>query len=361
MGGGLIMKYKNNISIKGIYTIFTSIFILLLIMFLSISIVEANNIVKLYPQVSGLIYSLLHIQIVLIILLFLIAVGFIGVIRIKIVEFCDKICTVIDNAISQKKSNSINFNNEMLLSKVESKLKQLMDIIDNHRKNFLSEKDNVKSLISDISHQIKTPLTNISISNSTLIERELTKEQQKEFLNNMKIQIEKLQWLMDALIKMSRLETGIISLNLAVHSIDETIAQALSGIYLKAHEKNINISVDCKSNIGFPHDKKWTSEAIFNILENALKYTNYGGNINIKVEQWDIFTKIDIIDNGIGIDECEINNIFKRFYRGINVQEIEGVGIGLYITREIISHQNGYIKVKSIKGEGTVFSIFLPN
>ncbi|WP_454052695.1 sensor histidine kinase [Clostridium sp. Marseille-Q7071] len=355
------MKYKNKVSIKTTYIIFSSIFTLLCIILLFLSIISSNNIIALHPEVTEQIYSFLLLQIIFIILFFLVAIGFIGVIRLKVVEFSDKICTVIDNAISQNRKCPLNVVDETLLSKIESKLKQLINIIDNERKHFFNEKDNVKSLISDISHQIKTPLANILMYNSTLIERELTKEQRKEFLKNMKTQITKLQWLMESLIKMSRLETGMISLNSSIYSIDETIAQALSGIYLKAQQKNINISVECRNNIRLPHDKKWTSEAIFNILENALKYTSNGGNIDIKVNPWDMFTKIDITDSGIGIDECEINNIFKRFYRGTNVQEIEGAGIGLYITREIISRQNGYIKVKSEKGVGSNFSIFLLN
>lgn len=355
------MKYKNDVSMKTIYIVFSSIFTVLCIILLLVSIVSSNNIIALYPEVTEQVYSFLLLQIIFIILFFLVAIGFIGVIRFKVVEFLDKICVVIDNAISQNRKCSLNVFDETLLSKIESKLKQLINIVDNERKHFFNEKDSIKGLISDISHQIKTPLANILMYNSTLIERELTKEQQKKFLNNMKIQIIKLQWLMESLIKMSRLETGMISLNLSIYSIDETIAQALSGIYLKAQQKNINISVECKNNIKFPHDKKWTSEAIFNILENALKYTSNGGSIDIKVNPWEMFTKIDIIDSGIGIDECQINNIFKRFYRGTNVQEIEGVGIGLYITREIISRQNGYIKVKSEKGVGSTFSIFLLN
>ena len=109
------------------------------------------------------------------------------------------------------------------------------------------------------------------------------------------------------------------------------------------------------------HDKKWTTEAIFNIVENAVKYIDYGGNINIEVIPLEIFTRIDISDDGIGIFEEDINNIFKRFYRGREVQQIEGVGIGLYLTREIISKQGGYLKVKSKKGIGSKFSVFLQN
>ena len=195
--------------------------------------------------------------------------------------------------------------------------------------------------------------------NDTLIQRELNKDQQNMFLNNMKFQVSKLEWLVQALIKMSRLESNIISLNKVNSTLSDTIANALSGVYLKAEEKEIDLTIECPAFIKVNHDKKWTSEALFNIIENAVKYTDNGGSINIFVEEWELFTKIDIMDTGIGISEEDINNIFKRFYRCREVLEVEGIGIGLYLTNEIITKQGGYIKVKSEKGKGTTFSVFL--
>ncbi len=106
-------------------------------------------------------------------------------------------------------------------------------------------------------------------------------------------------------------------------------------------------------------DKKWTSEAITNILDNAVKYIENNGEILINILKYEMYVRIDIEDNGSGLEEAEINNIFKRFYRGKNSNNQDGVGIGLYLSREIITRQNGYIKVKSKPGEGSVFSIFL--
>ena len=154
---------------------------------------------------------------------------------------------------------------------------------------------------------------------------------------------------------------NIISLNKSCAYIKDTVATALSGVYLKAEEKDISITVECSDNIKLNHDKKWTSEALFNILENAVKYSNAGGKIDIVVEQWELFTKIDISDTGIGISEQDINKIFKRFYRCSDVQDIEGVGVGLYLANEIITKQGGYIKVTSKKSKGTTFSVFLQN
>ena len=235
---------------------------------------------------------------------------------------------VIDKIISKEEKIVFIEDEESLLSKLQHKFKKLVDILDNDRESALREKDNIKSLIADISHQIKTPIANITMYNDTLIERDLTRDQQSMFLNNMKFQVSKLEWLVQSLIKMSRLESNIIALNKMESSLSDTIANALSGVFLKAEEKNIEVKVACDS--------------------------------SIKVEERELFTKIDIEDTGMGISEEDINNIFKRFYRCSDVSQIEGIGIGLYLTNEIITKQGGYIKVKSNKGIGTTFSVFLP-
>ena len=130
---------------------------------------------------------------------------------------------------------------------------------------------------------------------------------------------------------------------------------------MKADEKHLQVTVDCPDDLLVPHDPKWTAEALFNILENAVKYTPAGGTIQVAVVRWEACTKIDITDTGRGIPESHQATIFKRFYREPEVHSIEGIGIGLYLTREIISKQNGRIKVTSAVGTGTTFTIFLPN
>ena len=237
----------------------------------------------------------------------------------------------------------------------------MFDIMENKNIKYLEEKDSIKLLISNISHQIKTPIANISMYNETLINRELDREKEIDFLKNMQFQVNKLEWLVQSLIKMSRLETGVIELNIKKTRLGDTIANALSSVYLKAEEKNISIKIDMDDKLELYHDKKWTAEALFNIIENAVKYTDNKGSIKIKLEKMEMFTKLNIIDTGIGIDKYEINNIFKRFYRGANVSDIDGVGVGLYLAREIINKQNGYIKVVSKKGVGTTFSIYFKN
>lgn len=335
---------------------------LIIAMIFSITIkMKSKSIISMYPNLESEINGIFRLSIVLGILFTTLGIAFILFVESMVGKFTNRACSVIDDIMNQKEDIDFETDEETLMSKLEYKLKQLIEVMKNHKEKYLTEHDNIKSLISDISHQIKTPIANISMYNETLIERDLPRDKSLMCLNSMKSQVNKLQWLVEALIKMSRLENGVIALNKNKTTLIETIANALSGVYIKAEKKNIEISVECDENLILNHDSKWTSEALFNILDNGVKYTNEAGYINVRVEKWDIFTKIDIEDNGIGIEEHEINHIFKRFYRASEVNNVEGIGIGLYLAREIIVSQGGYIKVKSRKGQGATFSIFLPN
>ena len=352
------MRLKRIFS-NNIYSIFSILISIISIIFFIIIKLNLDHIVTNNPNVYNEANSLLFIIGTFILIIALVILGFIYIIRRSTVKFSNSMCDSIDKIIYKEEKIEFVEDEETIFSKLQHKLKKLVEILDNNREEALREKDNIKSLIGDISHQIKTPIANITMYNDTLIQRELNKDQQNMFLNNMKFQVSKLEWLVQALIKMSRLESNIISLNKVNSNLSDTIANALSGVYLKAEEKEIDLTIECPAFIKVNHDKKWTSEALFNIIENAVKYTDNGGSINISVEEWELFTKIDIMDTGIGISEEDINNIFKRFYRCREVLEVEGIGIGLYLTNEIITKQGGYIKVKSEKGKGTTFSVFL--
>jgi len=136
---------------------------------------------------------------------------------------------------------------------------------------------------------------------------------------------------------------------------------AISNVVIKADKKNIKIDVQYDEQLMLKHDKKWTAEAIFNILDNAVKYTEVGGNIHVVVCRQELFTKISIEDTGKGIAPERQATIFTRFYREPEVHDKEGIGIGLYLAREIITLQNGYIEVQSQIGQGSKFIIYLPN
>ena len=151
----------------------------------------------------------------------------------------------------------------------------------------------------------------------------------------------------------------MIRLRQEKNSLRETLKQAVGGVYMKALKKEILIETEEFPELVIRHDPKWTAEAIGNILDNAVKYTPEGGSITVSVRPWQFYTRIDINDTGIGIDEENYNAIFQRFYRAQEVAAEEGVGLGLYLARGIITRQNGYITVKSKKGSGSTFSVFL--
>ena len=187
-------------------------------------------------------------------------------------------------------------------------------------------------------------------------------QKQKEFLAAQTSQLDKLDFLMQAMIKTSRLETGVISLEKKEQPIYDTLAAALGGILLNAEKKQIDVQVDCPEHLEVCHDRKWTSEALFNILDNAVKYTPEGGEIQVRVECWEMYLKIDIADTGIGIPADQQERIFERFYRvdKSHSREIGGTGLGLAITRSAIVMHRGAIKVYSKENEGTTFSVRIP-
>ncbi len=209
------------------------------------------------------------------------------------------------------------------------------------------------SMFSKLQHQT-LKLTKVLQSQNIKIEK------REEFNKIILLSLDKLCFLVESMIKMSRLESSVISIKPTLGDLNDTIILAITQLYKKASIKNIHIDFEEKDKVIIYHDKKWTCEAIFNIIENAIKYSGSNTTINIVIERYEIFTRIDIKDEGPGILEEEMPKIFSRFYRGKNVSEEDGVGIGLYLSREIIAKQNGYIKVSS-KGKGSTFSVFIPN
>jgi len=193
---------------------------------------------------------------------------------------------------------------------------------------------------------------------SELLAEEIQDEKCKEMLDAIHLQAEKLSFLTQSLVKISRLESGIIQTVPERNSVGELIERVVLQAEPKASLKDIPITVSSINGEAL-FDMKWTSEAIGNILDNAVKYTPTGGNIQITVSEYSLFIRIDIQDNGIGIAEGDLPKIFGRFYKCSTTQQKEGVGLGLYLAREIISGQGGYIKVNSQLEKGTLFSVFL--
>lgn len=274
-------------------------------------------------------------------------------------DFSNDVCETVDTLMEGRELQNFSPYEETAFSKVQEKLLQYYEKMKEERQQSIQDKQTIQELVSDISHQVKTPTANIQMITGILSEHELPREKQSEFLNLMAVQINKLDFLMQSLIKMSRLETGTFVLHPEEVGLSNTIARAMSTVLAKAEKKHILLLADCDSKLTVKHDPKWTAEAIGNILDNAVKYTPEGGTISVSVRPWQFYTRIDISDTGIGIEEENYNAVFQRFYRAEEVAAEEGVGLGLYLARGIITRQNGYITVKSKKGEGSTFSVFL--
>ena len=247
---------------------------------------------------------------------------------------------------------------ESLLSAVESKLAHYLAASTVSAKNVQQEKEHLKALIGDISHQVKTPTANILLYTQLLSEQPLSQES-RLCVDALEGQTKKLQSMMDALVKTSRLESGVIALHPTYGKLYRVLEAAVSQFAPKAAVKGIAITLE-STEAEAVFDSKWTEEAIANLLDNAVKYTPTGGSVSITVTDYHIFSAIHVRDTGPGIAEEEQPKIFQRFYRGQAHAESEGVGIGLYLVRQIARAQGGYVKVCSQVGSGSTFSLYLP-
>ena len=248
---------------------------------------------------------------------------------------------------------------------------ETLERLDSHTQSVLrkaqGEKEKTKEMVTDISHQLKTPIAALKSCFEVLEDETLTDKERREFEKRMEKQLQNLEQLSAVLVNISRMEAGLIDISLKNGKIFETILAAVNGIWEKADEKAIEIEMDiCEEieNLEIMHDSRWLKEAILNILENAVKYSEPNTNIVIAVKKWVNFLRIEIADEGVGIPKKEYHKIFQRFYRGENeyVQKEEGSGVGLYLTRKIVDAHKGmvFVERKERKQQGSVFVIQLP-
>lgn len=246
-------------------------------------------------------------------------------------------------------------------SRIVSQLQRILAEARFKQRQAVGEKDQVMELISDLAHQLKTPLANIVMNMELLQAPDLEEEHRREFLEHTKSQADKMQWLMADLLKASRLENGMIRFDAEYTGIKETIAMAVSFVFAQASSKKVELIVEEFQDINLYHNPKWTAEAMSNILENAVKYSPEGSSIKISLTRLELYTKITASDEGIGVPQSEFPHIFKRFYRGKAVERQEGSGLGLYLAQLILQCEKGYITVSSKVGKGSSFSLFLLN
>ena len=278
----------------------------------------------------------------------------------RLVSFTSDLCRTIDSMISGNEEPMLLEEQETQFARISYRLSRLYQIMQENRRRVDEERRELQTLVSDISHQVKTPVSNLKMATDTLLEKPMAEAERTDFIRGIRSQTDKLDFLFQALVKTSRLETGVIQLDKKPGRLFDTVAQAMSGIVYAAEKKEIAVSVDCPEDLTVSHDSKWTSEALFNLLDNAVKYTPAGGKIAVSVVLWEMYVEIKVTDTGKGISESNQAAIFQRFYREEEVHEQQGVGIGLYLAREIVMRQGGYVKVVSEPGKGSEFSIMLP-
>ena len=249
--------------------------------------------------------------------------------------------------------------NESQLSKIESKMARFLEQAHLRREQIENERERVRSLIGDISHQTKTPLANVALYTQLLTEQDLTDEQTK-LAGQIAAAADKLNFLIQSLVKASRLESGIIKIEPRPGNVYELIAAAARDCESLAAAKNIKLSASLgETPVTALYDPRWCAEALFNVIENAVKYTPENGRVSVAVTEYEMFARIEVTDTGRGIREEDLPKVFGRFWRAAESAGSPGVGVGLYLAREIITACGGYIKVSSDLGKGSAFAVFL--
>lgn len=280
--------------------------------------------------------------------------------RIRTRKIYDRLNGMLDDAIAGRFKETDYDESE--LSKLEVKWKRYLTSSFLSAQKIENEHTVIQELVTDISHQTKTPLSNILLY-SQLLEEEPLNPEAENMVKEIRKQSEKLEFLIQSLVKTSRLESGTFRLYPEEKQLYALLEGSVKYAEAKAREKDIRITIksaDSKEALRAVYDEKWTKEALFNILDNAIKYSPAGTEVIINVIPYEMFLCIEIKDSGIGIEADEIPKIFGRFYRGKNVSNKDGVGIGLYLSRQIIEAEGGYIKVSSQVSSGTRFLIYLP-
>lgn len=247
---------------------------------------------------------------------------------------------------------------ESRLSALEHQMARYLAASDLSNRNLRRARERVEQMVADISHQTKTPIANLLLYAGLLQEQELP-PLCRDYVETLAGQAEKLRFLIDALVKAGRLESGIIQLKPRQQDLQPLLRQVAEQAIPRAEQKGLAFVVESTGERAC-YDAKWTGEALYNLVDNAIKYTPAGGKVTLRAAAFELFCRIDVEDTGIGLAEEEQSQVFQRFYRSPAVADAPGVGLGLPLAREIIAGQGGYIKVRSTVGEGSTFSIFLP-
>ena len=265
---------------------------------------------------------------------------------------------MVESLIGGKETMAFSIADDTVLSKLQEQLFRLYDILRSYESREHQFRKQLNENIGNLVHQINTPITNLKIYASFLKRNDLTEGEKVRFARCVEDQAEKLGWLGEGFSKMSRLETGIIRQKPEKQEILPVILNAVNQIMEKAGQKEMDIKLAGEQHIWAVIDGKWTSEAVFNVLDNAVKYGNRGSVIEIELAELTGYAQVSVRNEGIGIEREEYHKIFQRFYRGKKTAEENGVGLGLTIAREVLEGERGYIKAETLFDGRTDFSFY---
>ncbi len=282
-----------------------------------------------------------------------------------------KISEVLEMVLQKKKLSCHPDYTDLLEDRILFQIHRINEINLGYQAELEKEQENMKQLLAEIAHQLRTPLANMETYFALLEEKEITKEELNFYLDAVKTSEEKIRFLVENFILAARMENHIIQIHKTSKNLKETVAKAIFQVYKKAQEKNILIELKEEITQGkitqgkitqektVYHDPHWICEAVCNLLDNSIKYSSESSYILVILRSNEMFSEICIEDNGIGIDAGEENKIFQIYYRGNRISNQNGYGMGLFITREIIKQHGGFLKAKR-KRKGLIISIFLP-
>ncbi|MDE5779021.1 MAG: HAMP domain-containing histidine kinase [Lachnospiraceae bacterium] len=268
----------------------------------------------------------------------------------------EKVSDIIDHLLDDDCEPPVEEYREGTIGILYTNFHKLVKSLQESKNRALEEKIFMRDIISDISHQLKTPLASLTVFLDLFLEDKLEdEEKRKNVLNEAKNQLNRMEWMVLSMLKLARIEAGAISFEHQEHALESLLLQAADGVQFMLQKRKQTLNIDCGQEVMLLCDSGWLTEAVINLLKNASDYSDDGKNIWIIVEQTNVFMRIYIKDEGMGIAENELPNIFKRFYRVHQEVNPNSVGIGLSLTKSIVEGMGGSISVQSREGKGTCF------
>lgn len=266
----------------------------------------------------------------------------------------------ISGLMENRRTDYFSSNDDTLLGKFQSQIYRLHDILRSYEEKEKQLRTELNASLSNLVHQINTPITNLMVYSDFLMQEKLQEEERMKFALRIRQQAQKLSWLGEGFARLSRLETGMIILHPVRQQILPVLLRAMQQAEAKASDNGNELLFEGEDKLNVVLDAKWMEEAFYNILDNAIKYGKPGGRITVRVEAYELYARIDICNEGAPIPAEEYPLIFSRFGRGKGSGSKEGVGLGLYLAREVIKKQGGYIRAGYDRMKGTnIFSVFL--